>query len=327
MFQSVWEDVKREFSYGNMVTQIIIVNVAVFVAMGLASVLLFVAVDPSKFNYQDLQELFSISDSFWFNLKHPWVIFTHMFIHGGFMHILFNMLVLYWFGRITGDFLGNQRILPLYLLGGLAGALVYFLSAQIGIIPSGGYALGASAAVLAILVAAATTSPNYYMNLLFIGAVKLKYIAAVVILINLFSIAQFSGNSGGSIAHLGGAAFGWLFVILLRQGTDLAEPVNKLIDQIGGFFKALLGDKDNGSNQHQQPETKRQRPYVAFKQAASKKARIKKKSKRKGEGNASSDSLSRQERVDAILDKIKQSGYDSLSIEEKEFLFNASKDQ
>ncbi|MEM1326023.1 MAG: rhomboid family intramembrane serine protease [Bacteroidota bacterium] len=322
MFQSVWEDVKREFSYGNMVTQIIIVNVAVFVAMGLASVLMYIAVDPAKFNYQDLQELFSISDSFWFNLKHPWVIFTHMFIHSGFMHILFNMLVLYWFGRITGDFLGNQRILPLYLLGGLAGALVYFLAAQLNIIPSG-YALGASAAVLAILVAAATTAPNYYMNLLFIGAVKLKYIAAVVILINLFSIAQFSGNTGGSIAHLGGAAFGWFFVFMLRQGTDLAEPVNKLIDQISQFFKALSGGKSDSNKS----DTKRQRPYVAFKQATGKKTRKAKKNKNKGKGNAASDNQSRQERVDAILDKIKQSGYDSLTVEEKEYLFNASKEQ
>ena len=124
MFQSVWEDVKREFSYGNMVTQLIIVNVAVFVAMGLASVLLFVAVDPDKFSYYDLQKLFSISDSFWYNLKHPWVLFTHMFIHGGFMHILFNMLLLFWFGRIFQDLVGSRRILPLFIYGGIAGCLL-----------------------------------------------------------------------------------------------------------------------------------------------------------------------------------------------------------
>lgn len=320
MFQSVWEDVKREFSYGNMVTQLIIVNVAVFVAMGLASVLLFVAVDPEQFSYRDLQELFSISDSFWYNLKHPWVLITHMFLHAGFMHILFNMLILYWFGRIAGDFLGNQRILPIYLLGGLAGALAYFLSAQLGLSAIGGHALGASAAVLAILVAAATTAPNYYMNLLFIGAVKLKYIAAVIVLINLFSVAQFSANTGGSIAHLGGAAFGWFFVFLLRQGTDLAQPVNAFSEYISNFFKALFGDKKEEPTATADTK-KRPRPYAAFKKAT------KQKYKKSTRGNASSDNISRQERVDAILDKIKQSGYDSLSLEEKEYLFNASKEE
>lgn len=320
MFQSVWEDVKREFSYGNMVTQLIIVNSAVFVAMIIASLLLRIAVDPDQFSYLDLQELFSISDSFWFNLKHPWVLITHMFMHAGFMHILFNMLILYWFGRIAGDFLGNQRILPLYLLGGLAGALAYFLSAQLGISSIGGHALGASAAVLAILVAAATTAPNYYMNLLFIGAVKLKYIAAVLILINLLSIAQFSPNTGGSIAHLGGAAFGWFFVFLLRQGTDLAQPVNVFLENVGNFFKALFGDKKEDSTAATETK-KRPRPYAAFKKAT------KQKYKKSTRGNAASDNISRQERVDAILDKIKQSGYDSLSVEEKEYLFNASKEE
>ncbi|MEM9847923.1 MAG: rhomboid family intramembrane serine protease, partial [Bacteroidota bacterium] len=212
MFQSIWEDVKREFSYGNMITQIIIVNAAVFVLMGFVSVFLFFSsenAEAARESFVAFQRWFSMSDSFLYNLTHPWVIFTHMFLHVGFMHILFNMLWLYWFGRIAGDFLGNQRILPIYLLGGLAGALAYFLSAQVDGLPIGSYALGASAAVLAIITSAATTAPNYYVNLLFIGSVKLKYIAAVFVLLDVFAIAQFSPNAGGSIAHLGGAAFGW----------------------------------------------------------------------------------------------------------------------
>ena len=131
MFQSIWEDVKREFSYGNMITQLIIVNAAVFVLMGFVSVFLFFSSadsDAAQESFIAFQRLFSMSDSFMYNLTHPWVILTHMFLHVGFMHILFNMLWLYWFGRIAGDFLGNQRILAIYLLGGLAGALAYFLS-------------------------------------------------------------------------------------------------------------------------------------------------------------------------------------------------------
>jgi len=325
MFQSLWEDAKREFSYGNMVTRLIIVNVAVFVLMGLTSVILFLSVGtetPAKF--EELHRLFSISDDFMFNLTHPWVIFTHMFLHHGFLHILFNMLFLYWFGKIVSDFLGNQRILPLYLMGGLAGALAYFVSAQLGVLPIGSYALGASAAVMAIVVAAGVTAPNYFMNLLFIGAVKLKYIVAIIVLLDVFSVAQIAPNTGGSIAHLGGAAFGWLFVILLRQGTDLSIPINGAIDAGSGFFKTLFSGNRNA------PPRKKRKPHVAYKnpnRRAQQEKRNKPQSRKERSSNNTSKTgdLSHQERVDAILDKIKQSGYESLTTEEKEYLFNASK--
>ncbi len=318
MFQSIWEDAKREFNYGNMVTQLVIVNVAVFLLVNIISIGFFLAGQPGKFSA--VIDFLSLSSKLTFNLTHPWVIFTHMFLHGGFWHILWNMLMLYWFGRIVGDFLGNQRVLPLYLLGGLAGALAYFLSAQLstGLLPIGSSALGASAAVMAIVVASGVTAPNYTMNLILLGPVKLKYIVAVLILIDLFSIAQIAPNAGGSIAHLGGALFGWFFVYMLREGNDMANPVNQLINTITRFFKQLFG------GQPKRPP--RKKPHVAYKNKdAAQKATRKTRSRR---GNAKSDyeRLSQQERVDAILDKIKQSGYDSLSQEEKEILFKASKD-
>ncbi|MEM9886936.1 MAG: rhomboid family intramembrane serine protease [Bacteroidota bacterium] len=321
MFQSIWEDVKREFSYGNMVTQIIIVNTAVFVLMGLVGVFFVFTSENSEIatkSFIEFQQLFSISDSFLYNLTHPWVVFTHMFLHVGFLHILFNMLWFYWFGRIASDFLGNQRLLPIYLLGGLAGALAFFLTAQLDNLETGGYALGASAAVLAVITAAATTAPNYHINLLFLGAIKLKYIAGVFVLLDIIAIAQISSNTGGSIAHLGGAAFGSLFVVLLRQGTDLAAPVNTLIDHITNFFKALFSEKKSNSKS-------RKKPHVAYKNPNKKASQ--KRSSRRGRRNNSSDEgdLSHQEKVDAILDKIKRSGYESLSTAEKEYLFNASK--
>lgn len=319
MFQSIWEDAKREFNYGNMVTQLIITNVAVFLLINIISIGFFLVGQPDKFS--SVVDFLSLSSSFTFNLTHPWVIFTHMFLHGGFWHILWNMLMLYWFGRIVGDFLGNQRILPLYLLGGLAGALAYFLSAQLmaGVLPIGSSALGASAAVMAIVVAAGVTAPNYTMNLILLGPVKLKYIVAVLIMVDLFSVAQIAPNAGGSIAHLGGAMFGWFFVYMLREGNDLATPVNQVINNITNFFKQLI----NG--QPQRPPRKK-KPHVAYKSKDAERKATRKPRSRRGKANSDYDRLSQQERVDAILDKIKKSGYDSLSKEEKEILFKASKE-
>ncbi len=321
MFQSIWEDAKREFNYGNMVTRIIIVNISVFLLVNIIAVFFFLAGQIDK--YPVVIKWLSLSSDWQFNLTHPWVIFTHMFLHDGFWHILWNMLMLYWFGRIVGDFLGNQRILPLYLLGGLAGGVAYFISAQVNMsMAIGDMALGASAAVMAIVVAAGIIAPNYIMNLLLIGPVKLKYIVAVLVLLNIFSIARIAPNAGGNIAHLGGAAFGWFFVLMLREGNDLSIPINRIINSISNFFNQLF----NGAPKS---PPRKKKPHVAYKNTNTSEAKkATKKTMTSRRGNASSDhgTLSQQERVDAILDKIKMSGYDSLSQEEKEILFKASKE-
>ncbi len=309
MFQSMWEDIKREFSYGNTVTRLIIVNIAFFVGINALKIILNLAngLEPSEL-YITIQRGLMISTDWWHNLTKPWVIFTHMFMHIGFFHILWNMLLLYWFGRIVGDFLGNQRVLPLYLLAGLAGALAFFALYNLfpGLKVAGPqYALGASAAVMGIIVAAAVTSPDYVMYLLFIGGVKLKYIAAVLIFLDLLGVAD-NINTGGHFAHLGGAVMGWLFVTQLRSGNDLAIPTNNIIDRIFSFFRGVGG---------------------VGKRRSESDTRSKRKTRRKKSGsNVSAASASKQARVDQILDKIKDSGYDSLSDEEKEFLFKASKD-
>ncbi len=321
MFQSIWEDAKREFNYGNMVTRIIIVNVSVFLLVNTIAVFFFLAGQIDK--YPIVIKWLSLSSDWQFNLTHPWVIFTHMFLHDGFFHILWNMLMLYWFGRIVGDFLGNQRILPLYLFGGLAGGIAYFISAQVNMpILIGEMALGASAAVMAIVVAAGIIAPNYIMNLLLIGPVRLKYIVIVLVLLNIFSIARIAPNTGGYIAHLGGAALGWFFVLMLREGNDLSIPINRMINGISNFFTQLF---------HSAPKSppRKRKPHVAYKNTNAsevKKATKKTVTSRRGNANTDDSILSQQERVDAILDKIKMSGYDSLSQEEKEILFKASKE-
>lgn len=318
MLQSILNDVKREFSYGNMVTRIIIVNIVVFIAINIFKLVLFISNGgqlPAL--YDQVLHFFCMSSEWPYFLTHPWGLITSMFLHEGFWHILWNMLFLYWFGRIVGDFIGNQRILPIYLLGGIAGAILFFASANLlPNMPIGRFALGASAGVMAIVVAAGAISPDYIMRLLFIGDVKLKYIVAVLVFLDLIVIPN-GGNTGGHIAHLGGAFFGWFFVFQLRNGNDLSRPVNNIIDSISNFFKSLFSG-----------ETRR-KPKVAYRNP-NRKEQVKARRQRSSSsrGQAASDSGKQeghQEKLDAILDKIKQSGYDSLSAEEKEFLFNASK--
>jgi hypothetical protein len=242
-----------------------------------------------------------------------------MFMHEDFFHILWNMLFLYWFGRIVGDFIGDHRVLPIYLLGGLAGNIAFFILIALIRGSSGppSFALGASGAVMAIAVASAVLAPNYIIRLLLIGDVRLKYVVMVLLVLDLFFISR-DDNTGGHFAHLGGALMGWIFVLRLRNGQDLSEPVNRILIAIRSFLKSPL-PKMSG---------RKKSPKVAYrnpvKTATGGKSAHQAKGSRPAE--AGGNSLSYQEQLDAILDKIKQSGYDSLTKEEKEFLFNASKD-
>jgi membrane associated rhomboid family serine protease len=295
MFSSIWYDVKRQFSYGNMLTRIILVNIGVFVVAILAKLIMMPIGDGDGLAYQKLIRFFMVGADWQHNLTHPWVFITHMFLHTDFWHILWNMLLLYWFGRIVGDLLGDRRILPIYLLGGLAGGVAYFIMANV---PTpwdfGAYALGASA-------------PDYNISLLFLGDVKLKYIVAVLFLLDIIGLSN-NNNSGGSFGHLGGALMGYIIAHQLQHGTDLTAPVNNVLNSITSFFSNLFSKRAPG-------------PKMAYKNP-------KVKSQRSGNGrprSSSPEDLSHQEKLDAILDKIKQTGYDSLSPSEKEFLFNASK--
>lgn len=311
MLKSIWEDVKREFSYGNMVTRIIIINIAFFVFINTVLIILRISnAWETPDIYYHIRNFFLISSSWKHNLTHPWVLVTTLFFHEGFLHILWNMLFLYWFGRIVGDFIGNQRVFPIYLLGGLAGSLVYFIYINSVLQPGEGpaYAMGASASVMAIVLAAGVIAPDYIIRLLFLGDIKLKYIVGAMVFLDLIGMAG-NINTGGHFAHLGGAAMGWLLVWQLRQGNDWSAPVNKLLDRIVDFFRGLAGRPGS-----------RRGPRVVYRNTSRNQGHSRR-------GNSASDhsEIPHQERLDSILDKIKQSGYESLSEEEKEFLFNASK--
>ncbi len=313
MFKSIWDDIKLAFHQGNMVIRLIFINVAVFVVLAIVKIGIRVSMPGQREAHdaiEDFVHLFCLSDDWYTNLIHPWTIISHMFLHEGFFHIIMNMLFLYWFGRITGDLLGDRHILPLYLLGGLFGALAFFLSAvflpQLGI---GSFALGASAAVMAIVAAAGVTAPDYVLNLLLLGPVRLKYIVIVLIILDIVGIGAVS-NTGGHFAHLGGIFMGYIYVNQIRNnGTDLSVPINGTLERISSFFTNIFSTK--------------KKPTVAYKRPNAARHASRKGSARTDNTKAMG---SHQEQLDTILDKIKEKGYESLSQEEKEFLFNASKE-
>ena len=241
-------------------------------------------------------------------ITQPWTLITYFFTHLSFFHILFNMLFLYWFGKLIQEFLGDKKALNLYVLGGIAGGLFYILIynilPQFDQVIEGSYMLGASAGVFAIVVGAAVFMPNYTMYLLLFGPVRIKYIALVYVLLSFFSIPI--ENAGGNIAHLGGAAIGFIYIKQLHKGNDLGGWIVSFIS----FFKSFF---------IRQPKIKVS--YSSSEQSSSKS----KKSGKSKSSKSSGPSAPNQAEIDTILDKISQSGYESLSKEEKQKLFNASK--
>jgi membrane associated rhomboid family serine protease len=298
MFASLKEDIKYTMKFGNMINKVIIVNACVWLILLLLKIVLNTTGGGNSAIYQGILELLMIGKEPLHDLIHPWVWITHMFTHERFFHLLWNMLFLFWFGKITGDLIGDRRMLPLYLLGGIAGAIVFFLSANAFPSIVGSYALGASAAVTGIVFVGATLSPDYIVRLFLIGNVQIKWIALAMIIFDLIGLANMD-NSGGHLAHLGGAAFGYLYAVRLRQGVDMTQPIIQWWDGLNSLFKAK--QRRSNSNLH-----------VRFKNEDQ-------------HGSKQPPSKPYQEKLDEILDKIKQSGYENLNEEEKEFLFQASK--
>ncbi len=242
-------------------------------------------------------------------LLKPWTIVTHMFFHGGFLHLLFNMLMLYFMGKITVQFINNDRIYKLYFLGGFAGIALSTLAynflpvfQDIGrSIPS----LGASAAVMSIVIGTATLVPNLEVFLYGLIRVKLKWLGIIIVVLDMVAIPN--GNAGGHIAHIGGAFFGFLFITGLKEGWHL--PSFKLSRQRKKKFRKGIDERDIRRNKSTQKEPAYQSSYRT---EGGRKAVQK------------TDEKPNQEEIDAILDKISQSGYPSLTDREKEILFRAS---
>jgi hypothetical protein len=229
-----------------------------------------------------------------------------MFMHADVLHILFNMLWLYWFGTISLYFFTNKHLRGIYLLGGLCGGLLYILSYNTfpyfaEIVVHSPPLVGASASILAIVMATAYREPNYPVRLLLIGTVRLKYLALFVVLTDLLFLT--SDNAGGHIAHLGGALAGLWFAASLRKGTDITAWINSILDGIAWLFdKKTWRRKPKMKVHYGSGSTMREKDY---------------------DYNARKKAQS--DEIDRILDKLKKSGYGSLTTEEKKSLFDASK--
>ncbi len=304
MFRSIINDIRHQFQSGNTITRLIIVNVAVFLAIMIFKLVLTVGsgFNPPPGLFSEVTSYLFLSDDLLWDATHPWTILTHMFTHIGLFHLIFNMLILYWFGRIAGDLLGDHRMLALYIYSGLAGALIYLLTAPF-IYEGGSNLHGASAAILGIVAAAGITAPDYQMRLLFLGDVRLKYIVVGLLAIYTIGIANME-NVGGHMAHLGGAAFGFFYVHMLRQGSDLTLGFRRLIS----FFKRPVHVPSKPAKRKVTMEVRHR--------AANQKSDSQTPVQRSRDGE--------QERLDSILDLIKQSGYENLSEEDKKFLHDAS---
>lgn len=217
------DELKYNYLYThNAIKRIIAANVAVFLLIAMPTVFLFLAGNDGTV-IQTLLQWFKLPASVVRLATQPWSIVSYMFLHNGFFHLLFNMLWLYWIGNILHEYLGNRKVYEVYFIGGLAGALAFIVSYNIFPVFSSvrdtQFAVGASAGVLAVVIATATLLPDYGIQLLFFGNVRLKYIALITVLLDIISIPQ--GNQGGHLAHLGGAVFGYLYIRYIYKYGNL----------------------------------------------------------------------------------------------------------
>lgn len=297
----------------------ILINVGVFLVLNvflqLVMVILYGA-QNFEYPYKMIMHQFAIPPSFEAFMLKPWTLFTYMFVHGGFGHIFSNMLFLFWFGSFFRDVAGSRGITPVYVLGGLVGGLVYLIYTQLAHLtsdyPFDPSLKGASAGVTAIIVASAVTAPYYRVFIPFIGPVKIMYLAGITLVLSLLSIPF--NNTGGHFSHLGGAAFGYFYVVLANRGTNIGDIWYRFMNKFNDWFS---------------PNSSRPRPKVAYRNPAHAKAKAPAGGNfgRSAKAGHATDNRINQERIDAILEKIKQSGYSSLTEEEKEYLFKASKEQ
>ncbi len=287
-------DIKRTFKEGSALTRLIYINIGVFLLLKIAGVFFYLAGQPFSFI-----EYLAVPSNTTELLYRPWTIFTYMFLHEGFLHLLFNVLGLYWFGMLFLYHFEGEKLLGVYLLGGLAGALLYVLAYNIfpAFESANGLLLGASASIFAVLVAIAFYDPNREIHLFFIGRFPLKYVAMFYVLLSVIGIS--ASNPGGNIAHLGGAFWGWFYIFQLRRGKDWGAGMVNFINEVA----ALPGKASK----------RKSRMKVTYKQPP------------RDDHKYARQQHQKQEDVNRILDKIGKSGYDSLTKEEKELLFKQGK--
>mgnify|MGYP000256471320 CR=1 FL=1 len=279
------EDIKARYKGGNIVEKLIYINVGIFII----SLLLPVLFGLYRSNGNFVFDWFSLDDNFTSLLTKPWTIITYGFLHDGFIHILFNLITLYFIGNLFIEYFTQKQLLTFYILGTFFGGLLYLISHNYFPLFEGKRSLlvGASAGISAIFIGITTYIPNYQLKIRFIGYVKLWHLAAIWLALNILSLS--GGNAGGHFAHLGGAIFGFLHV------NQASNKEITIFNKISSFFK------------------QKEKPLKTV--YKSPKSSVKKETK----------TSFNQKQIDSILDKISKSGYDTLTKEEKAFLFKQGK--
>jgi membrane associated rhomboid family serine protease len=283
--KDLFSSFKQNFTkQDNGLIQLILINVVVFVFMGIVYVISTMSGNEAWFNFLNLN--ISLPSNFNTFITKPWTLISYFFAHSmSPFHILFNMLFLFWFGKLIHEYIGNRRLINIYLLGGIVGGIVYLL--LYNFVPyfegmkNGSILIGASGAVYAVATAAATLLPHYSFHLIFLGPVRIAFIVAFFIFVSFLS--SVGANAGGNLCHLGGALLGFIYIKQLQSGRDLGKPINWIA-------KFIRNRRSNLKVSYRQKEN----PTISEKD------------------------------IDAILDKINRTGYASLTKDEKEKLYKAS---
>jgi len=288
---NLFDEIKESFREGSALTRLIYINLGIFLTIRIINVFFFLA--GAEFPFLDW---LALPADFGTLASRPWTLITYMFLHFDFLHILFNLLWLYWMGQIFLGYFDQGKLIAIYILGGITGGLFYILGYNSFPVFSGIVAdsrlLGASASVIAIVTALAVHAPNHSIHLMFIGPVKMKFIALVSVVLYVIGIS--STNAGGNLAHVGGAVWGVVYVLQLRKGFDTGKGITSLLN----WIKKQFAPKPKVKITYRKPvndiEYNRQKNQD-------------------------------QARMNGILEKISKSGYGSLSKEEKEILFKMGK--
>jgi membrane associated rhomboid family serine protease len=294
---AISQEIKDSFKKGSSLIKLIYINIGVFVAAKLFQVVFFLA-GGGDFGSALIVNWFAVPSLLSELVLKPWTLITYMFLHVGFLHILFNLIWIYVFGQVFLQYWDQRKLVGVYLLGGLLGAGFFILA--FNIFPAfqaalGSPALGASASAMAIAVAIAVYAPNYELYVFFLGPVKIKYIILFFIGLDVLSMA--SANAGGHIAHLGGAVLGYIYANKYRKGKDMTRGIHKILDGIANLFK------------------KKEKIRIKYKTRA----------RQMDDMEYNKSKAVTQQEMDRILDKIGKYGYESLTKQEKDLLFRMQK--
>lgn len=292
---SLVDRIKKFFQSRTILSKLVLVNIIVFILANISNLYLILFKIPHTESL--FTDWFGVPSNLEILIRKPWSVFTYMFLQENFFHLLFNMIMLYFGGILFLQFLDSKKMLSTYIIGGLFGAVAYIFAFNFfplfSEVSTYSVALGASASVIAVLVAIAFYIPEYEVILFLIGKVKMKYIAIFLVVMDLLSIDK--GNPGGHIAHLGGALWGFSYILFVKKRINRASIFNS----IGSFFKNLTKGK-----QKLRVEYKNERPL--------------------NDDAYNKNRVDNQKKIDAILDKISKNGYHNLTKEEKDFLFSTS---